>query len=204
MADSFVDCRLSYLMGRLAGFTNRKEEHRQPDGRYPYVRLHAADGERAPAALALLERARDQATQGRRGAAGDHGDGGAEPPRDQAVRRAAFTRPPAGAGPGSPLGREYAHRARRLLERYPHADLKDLHRLDWMVTRDVARAHPEADKEALMRAIREGSPRIEERKRGHVYDYAERTTRYVLMDPDVERVRGEAARSANRERDRWF
>jgi len=29
-------------------------------------------------------------------------------------------------------------------------------------------------------------------------------TRYVFMDPDVERVRGEATRSANRERDRWF
>jgi len=191
-------------MGRLAGFTNRKEEHRQPDGRYPYVRLHAADGERAPAAPALLERARDQATQDRRGAAGEHGDGGAEFPRDQAVRRAAFTRPPAGAGPVSPLGREYAHRAQRLLERYPNAALTDLHRLDWMVTRDVARAHPAASKEDLMRAIQEGSPRIDERKRGHVYDYAERTTRYVLLDPDVERVRGEAARSANRERDRWF
>ena len=104
----------------------------------------------------------------------------------------------------SPLGREYAHRARRLLERYPNAALTDLHRLDWMVTRDVARAHPEARKEDLMRAIGEGSPRIDERKRGHVYDYAERTTRYVLLDPDVERVRGEATRSANRERDRWF
>ncbi len=56
----------------------------------------------------------------------------------------------------------------------------------------------------ITRATREGGPRIEERKRGHVYDYAERTTRYVLLDPDVERVRGEAARTANRERDRWF
>jgi len=193
-------------MGRVAGFTNRKEEHRQPDGRYPYVRLRDASGDRATEAPAILARARDEATQGRRGAAGDHGDGGggAESPRDQAVRRSAFTRPPAGAGPVSALGREYAHRVQRLLERYPNAALTDLHRLDWMVTRDVARAHPEARKEDLMRAIGEGSPRIEERKRGHVYDYAERTTRYVLLDPDVERARGEAARTATRERDRWF
>jgi len=102
------------------------------------------------------------------------------------------------------MGREYAHRAQLLLERYPNAALTDLHRLDWVVTRDVARAHPEASKEDLMRAIGEGSPRIEERKRGHIYDYAERTTRYVLLDPDVGRARGEAARMANRERDRWF
>jgi len=55
-----------------------------------------------------------------------------------------------------------------------------------------------------MRAIGEGSPRIDERKKGHVYDYAERTTRYVLLDPDVERARGDLAPRANRERDRWF
>jgi len=189
-------------MGRLAGFTNRKEEHRQPDGRYPYVRLRDAGGERVAVAPAVLDRARDQATQGRRAAAEKSGGVAGESPQERAGRRVAFSRPP--AGPVSPLGREYAHRAQRLLERYPNAALTDLHRLDWMVTRDLARAHPEAGKEDLMRAIGEGSPRIEERKRGHVYDYAERTTRYVLLDPDVERVRGEAARSANRERDRWF
>ncbi len=189
-------------MGRLAGFTNRKEEHRQPDGRYPYVRLRDAGGERAADAPAILGRARDQATQGRRAAAEKRGGVEGESPQERAGRRVAFSRPP--AGPVSSLGREYAHRAQRLLERYPNAALTDLHRLDWMVTRDVARAHPEATKEDLMRAIGEGSPRIDERKRGHVYDYAERTTRDVLMDPDVERARGEAARSANRDRDRWF
>ncbi len=191
-------------MGRLAGFTNRKEEHRQPDGRYPYVRLRDAGGERAAAAPAILARAREEATQGHRAAAEKGAGVAGESPQERAGRRVAFSRPPAEGGPVSPLGREYAHRAQRLLERYPNAALTDLHRLDWMVTRDLARAHPEATKEDLMRAIGEGSPRIDERKRGHVYDYAERTTRYVLLDPDVERVRGEATRSANRERDRWF
>jgi len=57
---------------------------------------------------------------------------------------------------------------------------------------------------AITRTNREGSVWIEERKRGHVYDYAERTTRYVLLDPAVERARGEAAHVATRERDRWF
>jgi hypothetical protein len=31
--------------GRLAGFTNRKEKHRQPNGLYPFVRLAEATGE---------------------------------------------------------------------------------------------------------------------------------------------------------------
>jgi len=196
------DGEISYLMGRLAGFTNRKEERRQPDGRYPYARLREASGDRAVEAPALLARARDEAAQGRRAVAEKGAGVEGESPQERTGRRAAFSRPP--AGPVSPLGREYAHRAQRLLERYPNAALTDLHRLDWMVTRDLARVHPEADKEALMQAIQEGSPRIGERKRGHVYDYAERTTRYVLLDPDVERARGEAARGANRERDRWF
>jgi len=189
-------------MGRLAGFTNRKEEHRQPDGRYPYVRLRDAGGERAAKAPAILARARDEATQGHRAAAEKGAGVEGESPLERTGRRTAFSRPL--AAPVSPLGREYAHRAQRLLERYPNAALTDLHRLDWMVTRDLARAHPDATKEDLMRAIGEGSPRIEERKRGHVYDYAERTTRYVLLDPDVARVRGETTRLANRDRDRWF
>ena len=164
-------------MGRLAGFTNQKPERAWLDGRQPYVVLRHASGERAPQAPQILAWARDQATQGRRGAAEKRGGGAGESLQERAGRRVAFSRPPAGAGPVSPLGREYAHRAQRLLERYPNAALTDLHRLDWMVTRDLARAHPEATKEDLMRAIGEGSPRIDERKRGHVYDYAERTTR---------------------------
>ena len=155
-------------------------------------------GERAAEAPTLLAGAQERAAQGHR-AATDRPTG-AESPRERAARREAFARPP--ADPVSPLGRECRHRVQRLLERYPNAALTDLHRLDWRVTRDLARAHPEADKEALMRAIREGSPRIAERKRGHVHDYAERTARYVLMDPDVERARGEAARISSRERDR--
>ena len=34
--------------GRLAGFTNRKEKHRQEDGRFPFVRLIHAGGEVYP------------------------------------------------------------------------------------------------------------------------------------------------------------
>jgi len=40
--------------GRLAGFTNRKEKHRQPDGYFPYVRLIEAEGSRYPQAVDFL------------------------------------------------------------------------------------------------------------------------------------------------------
>jgi hypothetical protein len=40
--------------GRLAGFTNRKEKHRQADGYFPYVRLLEAAGTQYPAAQQFL------------------------------------------------------------------------------------------------------------------------------------------------------
>jgi len=40
--------------GRLAGFTNRKEKHRQADGYFPYVRLLEATGTQYPEAARFL------------------------------------------------------------------------------------------------------------------------------------------------------
>jgi len=47
----------------------------------------------------------------------------------------------------------------------------DLSRLDWMVMRDMARSYPDASQLELMQAMRQGSPRLDERKAGHVDDY---------------------------------
>lgn len=40
--------------GRLAGFTNRKDKHRQPDGYFPYVCLIEAEGQQYPEASNFL------------------------------------------------------------------------------------------------------------------------------------------------------
>ncbi len=64
--------------GRLAGYTNRKEEHQRPDGHYPYVLLRDASGTTAPQAAKLLERAQERfeaRMQGESGA-GPTGRGG--------------------------------------------------------------------------------------------------------------------------------
>jgi len=45
--------------GRLAGFTNRKEKHRQEDGRFPFVRLVHASGDVYPNANDFLQRIED-------------------------------------------------------------------------------------------------------------------------------------------------
>jgi hypothetical protein len=54
--------------GRLAGFTNRKEKHRQEDGRFPFVRLIHAGGEVYPNANDFLLRIEDQLESARRDA----------------------------------------------------------------------------------------------------------------------------------------
>jgi RepB DNA-primase from phage plasmid len=40
--------------GRLAGFTNRKQKHQQPDGFFPFVKLLEASGEVYPQAKAFV------------------------------------------------------------------------------------------------------------------------------------------------------
>jgi hypothetical protein len=42
-------------VGRLAGFTNRKDKHRKTDGTFPYVRLHEATGAIYSTAVTFLE-----------------------------------------------------------------------------------------------------------------------------------------------------
>jgi hypothetical protein len=159
--------------GRLAGFTNQKPAHTRADGRQPYVRLHDAGGIRATEAERLLEHARERLaiTPGRPATL-------LSSLRPEAWDEV-FSHPP---GAVSALGREYQERAARLLARYPGGDLS---RIDWMVTRDLALGHPGLDATALAQAMREGSPQLEERKRGHVQDYIARTTNRALQDPDV-------------------
>lgn len=45
--------------GRLAGFTNRKEKYRQPNGYFPFVRLHRSTGEVYAKASAFIQAAHE-------------------------------------------------------------------------------------------------------------------------------------------------
>lgn len=166
--------------GRLAGFTNQKPEHTRADGQQPYVRLTEAQGGDAPAAAAdVLAKAQERFEGRLQGP----NSGPMLPPR----------REDSGDVARSSLGEEYREWATRLCARYPEADLS---RVDWMVTKELAQAYPTADAGALMEAMRAGSPRLAERKGGHVEDYLARTVRKVLATPDVM-----AARRETRERD---
>jgi len=161
--------------GRLAGFTNQQPEHTRADGQQPDVRLAAARGGEAPdGAKEVLARAQE-CFEGRLQVPISEPS---LPPRreDNGERARSF------------LGEEYRERAARLSARYPDADLS---RVDWMVTKDLARACPTADAGALTEAMRAGSPRLAERKGTQVEDYLARTVGKVLATPDVMAARRE-------------
>ena len=161
--------------GRLAGFTNQQPEHTRADGQQPDVRLAAARGGEAPdGAKEVLARAQE-CFEGRLQV--PISEPSLPPRREDNGERARSSR-----------GEEYRERAARLSARYPDADLS---RVDWMVTKDLARACPTADAGALTEAMRAGSPRLAERKGTQVEDYLARTVGKVLATPDVMAARRE-------------
>jgi len=160
--------------GRLAGFTNRKPEHRLRTGLSPYVRIREARGVATRRGSQLLEEAAHRLAT--------------EPP--QRAPHAPVPASPAPGGVRTP-GEVYAHYAARILPRYPNPDVS---KLDWMVCCDMASNNLAIDARYLEQALREGSPRLaEERKRGHVDDYVARTARNVMQDADVVDARGRLA-----------
>jgi len=162
--------------GRLAGLTNRKEEHARADSRQPYVLLRDAAGEEALAAAALLERAQErfEARGGARAPAPLHlvaeGRSDAQEP--------SFSHPEGGvcrtcrcsaaSTRARPRGCWSGTRTRAQGQ---------LHSLDYMIVKDLARTYPTATGRELQRAMMEGSPHIHERKSWHIDDDTRRTVR---------------------------
>jgi len=164
--------------GRLAGFENRKPRHRRPDSTYPVVLLRAALGGEAPARARFLQAARERLLSVRVPAAGTRG---AVP-----FALAAIVVPSTGGGAVSPLGQLYRREVERLLQRYPSADIS---KMDWMIVLSLARAFTDAEGAELARAMVEGSPRLAERKAGHLADYVARTVAKALAVIAEERRR---------------
>jgi hypothetical protein len=166
--------------GRLAGFTNRKPGRRRPDGQQPYVLVREASGATAQNALQGLLR-----------------DAETRKPRHPAI---GAPRPPQRRleAPLDAPGVAYARRAEIVRLRYPTPDESVL---DWVVCKALASSSLEVDQTYLERALFDGSPNLEERKRGHVEDYVRRTARKVLQEPEVIAAREfRAGRERQRER----
>jgi len=95
------------------------------------------------------------------------------------------------------LAVEYRRHAERLIARYPHADMS---RLDYAVLRDLAMRRPDATRQALGQALRQGSPNVARRKTNKRWltAYVEHTTTAVLLNLDVQRARAAYQRKQGR------
>jgi len=179
--------------GRLAGLTNRKPSRVQPGGRSPYVLLHESSGGTAPRAGELLEAAAERLCRLERRTEALQAD------EERVLARVAgshdmgwdgtrLSPAPRGGAVIGDLAVEYRRHAERLIARYPHADMS---RLDYAVLRDLATRRPDATRQALGQALRQGSPNVARRKTNERWltAYVEHTTTAVLLNPEVQQAR---------------
>lgn len=158
--------------GRLAGFTNRKPEHRRPDGRCPWVLCHGARGRLARRGPELVQHALQQRDAARDAAERARRLDAARTLEDGRI----FGRDP------DPV-REYRRQLKVLLARY--GEHLDVSRADYMIVRDMARRGYAADQ--IRQALLEASPDLAHRKSGHVEDYVARTVRKVMEEEEKKR-----------------
>ena len=170
--------------GRLAGFTNRKPQHER-QGLQPFVRLIEAGQRVADAGRMLIEacelaiqRRVDRAEQQRRLELVQQVTPGLPPQRDPAA--------------------EYRRLAQPIVARYGQAgQTLDHSRMDWMIAKAMA-GSGRYSQEAIAQGIIQASPNIEDRKRGHLKDYATRTVAKAWEETTEQR---EAAAAAARHRE---
>lgn len=142
--------------GRLAGFTNRKEKYRRPNGMYPFVKVlmtqekSATQAETVVQALSTPEPSRPQKET----------DKGNRHVETQMAHTGEITK----------AIREYHRQAKVIEALYPNTDYS---RLDWMIATEMLEQGFSVA--AVEVAMREASPLLEERKKGHIDDYITRT-----------------------------
>jgi len=164
--------------GRLAGFTNRKDEYTSPTGHQPWVLCRSSSGQVAAEGPQLMLAAGARLKQ--------------KQERSQArpVKRSTRRHDP-----------NHTLRAyRQLLERFLNAlerrgEQPDISKCDFAVAMKLAEAGHEP--EAIAGAMKVASPDITQRKAGHVDDYCARTAqnaqKAVAQSRDEGQGRGETA-----------
>jgi hypothetical protein len=161
--------------GRLAGFTNQKPAHRNEAGQSPYVLAHDCGGWAAAAGPPHVQRIQERIEQ----QAAQH---------QQQTRLKTLQNAPEMRYKSRNPEQEYRWQAKRLLERYgPDTDYS---RMDWMIAQDMAKSGHFTRRE-IEHAIRTCSPHIEDRKAGHVEDYAARTAERAWQTPEAVQHRQE-------------
>lgn len=139
--------------GRLAGFTNRKPQHVQDDGRFPFVILRQTHSRAcAPAAPQLMDEGRTWLTAE------------SERPQSRGERRR-------GEGPRVDPDVFYKAQLSRLAAEW--GDRLNLSIADWRIVGSMVESGYQ--EEDIWAALEQESPDLWVRKKGHVEDYLKRT-----------------------------
>jgi hypothetical protein len=153
--------------GRLAGLTNAKPQHKDENGRSPYVLAHDSGGKVAPAGLELVHKAAAQALEQQVKAERES--------RIEAVKTTLER----------PNERDPTHTYRQglkaLYSRFGAS--MDISKADYMIGVDMARKGFSPDQ--IGAAIEQASPELPTRKAGHEADYVARTVKAVMASPKV-------------------
>jgi hypothetical protein len=141
--------------GRLSGFTNRKPQHIDVNGMFPWVLLHSYYGKVSPCGLNLLEEAEQLVT-----------------PLEPKFPASGWNDSQYGACPCETFQKLFIHYGKE------YGDQIDCSRIDWVVVRIMLKQGflPES----IAVGMREGSINIELRKSGHIDDYIVRTIKKAL------------------------
>lgn len=162
--------------GRLAGFTNTKDQYTDERGYQPFVKLHEHGGAIASRAEALVERGEELAGETKR------------QQRIETINLINKDRSYAKNSVERDFSRLYAENHHRLKE-----NQADTSRVDWATVKDLLKMGH--DPENVKQALFERSPDIATRKDGHVQDYVDRTIENALKEPDVKQSLFELERS---------
>ena len=172
--------------GRLAGLTNAKPQHKDGNGRSPYVLAHDSRCQVAPAGLVLVQQAAQRVRERE-----------AEAERETRLEASK-------TAPGHPNGRDpvmtYRQGLKTLYGRFGAS--MDVSKADYMIGVDMARRGFSPDQ--IGQAIEQASPELPTRKAGHEADYVARTVKAVFNHPEVvkqEQAKEAQQRSNTRERD---
>jgi hypothetical protein len=154
--------------GRLAGFTNRKDQHEDAYGRQPWVLCREACGQTVRQGAELVDQAR-QRLEARELAAEQRA-------RVDAIRFASKTG----------YGAVAVYRAKMKAQADRWGGRIDWSRADWDVCKTLLKSgyNPERIKQAMAQA----SPAIESRKAGHIQDYCHRTVEKAMQEPEVQQA----------------
>jgi RepB DNA-primase from phage plasmid len=138
--------------GRLAGFTNRKAVYCDNDGRFPFVLAHHCKGQTCLRAESLLGIKVEPKTR---------------------ISMQEFS-----AEQTQPCTPEDFYRKLLSFYRARYGAVLDYSRADWAIVRKMFRAGYQPIQ--IMNTLESSSPLLDERKRGHVFDYIKRTVEKQL------------------------